>query len=166
MKKNAKRILALLLCAVMCISVASPALAAYYAAGTVVEDDGTDGEIAAGTVVDEDEQPTITLPQDNAVYTAGTVVDEDTEQNNIDSIQQPSTEIDPSIPITQPDEFPEPRVVEVTEENISEEGIARYAAPKSATLYIQDANVLAPAASSMSGFTHKVSSKHHAISWR
>lgn len=42
MKKNVKRIMALLLCLTMCFNMASPVLAVYYAAGTVVEDDGSE----------------------------------------------------------------------------------------------------------------------------
>lgn len=150
MKKKIKRMLALLLCLTMCFGVASPALAAYYAAGTVVEDDDTD-EIAAGTVVDEDSEGEYFAPP-----TAGSVIETDGEAVNVD---EPVREIDPSIPVTQEDEFPEPRVVEITAESL-ESGVSAVAA-KSATLFIQDANVLAPAASSMSGFTILGGSNFH-----
>lgn len=144
MKSKMKKLLALLLCLTMCFSVTSPALAAYYAAGTVVEED----YIAAGTVVDEDAEPQPTIT-DSTVYTTGTVVDEDTGVTTT----EPTVTINPNIPITQPDEFPEPREVTISEDTGSEDGIATYAAPKSATLYIQDANVLAPEASYETGFT-------------
>lgn len=145
MKKIIKQMLATLLCLTLCVSMTSPALAAYYAAGTVIEEDDY---IAAGTVVDEDEEPKPTV-SDNTVYTAGTVVDEDTGV----TAAEPTVKINPDVPITQPDEFPEPREVTISEDTGAEDGIATYSTPKSATLYIQDANVLAPEASYATGFT-------------